>query len=136
MPSTNKSGARLDRAHGDLRRERRFDQAQADPVALQSGEGELVSQKFAIIGFSVDALTTEVFRQQLTEDVKNFAETPVEPKIWDWFLERIHYVQGDFQDSAAFERLKQQLDQVDHDHGTEGNRLYYLAVALDSLGRS
>ncbi len=104
------------------------------PSLCNLAKANLLSQKFALVGFAVDALTTEVFRQQLTEDVKNFAETPVEPKIWDWFLERIYYIQGDFQDSAAFERLKQQLDQVDHEHGTEGNRLYYLAVAPRFFG--
>ncbi len=104
------------------------------PSLYNLAVANLLCQKFAIVGFAVDAMTTEVFRQQLTEDMKNFAETPIEPKLWDWFLERIYYIQGDFQDAGAFERLKQQLDHVDHEHGTEGNRLHYLAVAPRFFG--
>ena len=104
------------------------------PSLCNLAKANLLPQEFAIVGFAVDALTTETFKTQLTEDLKNFADPPVEPKIWDWFLQRIYYIQGDFQDAAAFERLKQQLDQADHEHGAKGNCLYYLAVAPRFFG--
>ena len=42
---------------------------------------------FAVIGFARKELTTEQFRQQLTEDLKKFATSSVEPEIWNWFLQ-------------------------------------------------
>jgi glucose-6-phosphate 1-dehydrogenase len=99
------------------------------PALCNLAKDRLVSQQFAVIGFSNDSLTTEAFRAQLSKDIKEFATEPVDTKLWDWFLERIYYVQGDFQDSAAYARLKAQVEAVEKTHATQGNRLFYLAVA-------
>jgi len=40
-----------------------------------------------------------------------------------------YYVQGDFGDSAAYQRLKDQIIAVEKNHSTQGNRFHYLAVA-------
>ena len=99
------------------------------PALCNLAQGKLLSSQFAIIGFSYDSITTEAFRTQLSKDIKEFAPEPVDPKLWDWFLERIYYVQGDFQDSAAYERLKAQIAAAEKAHSTQGNRFYYLAVS-------
>src|SRR5258706_1449163 len=101
---------------------------------LTPGLGKLVqdgllSPQFGVIGFSYYAMTTEAFRGQLSKDVKEFAPEPIDPKLWDWFLERTYYVAGDFQDSAAYEKLKVQIAAVEKTHSTEGNRFFYLAVS-------
>jgi glucose-6-phosphate 1-dehydrogenase len=99
------------------------------PALCNLAQGKLLSSRFAIIGFSFDSITTEAFRAQLTKDIKEFATERVDPKLWDWFLERIYYVQGDFQDPAAYEKLKAQIASAEKTHSTQGNRFFYLAVA-------
>jgi glucose-6-phosphate 1-dehydrogenase len=99
------------------------------PALCNLAKSHLLSTKFAVIGFSYDSMTTEAFRAQLTKDIKEFAPEPVDSKLWDWFLERIYYVQGDFQDSAAYEKLKVQIAAAEKTHSTEGNRFFYLAVS-------
>jgi glucose-6-phosphate 1-dehydrogenase len=90
---------------------------------------QLLSPQFAVIGFSYDSMTTEAFRAQLSKDIKEFAPEAVNGKQWEWFLERIYYVQGDFQDPAAYEKLRGQIQVAEKAHSTEGNRFFYLAVA-------
>src|ERR1700747_2735506 len=99
------------------------------PALCNLAKSHLISPQFAIIGFSYDSITTEAFRTQLTKDVKEFATEPVDSKLWDWFLERIYYVQGDFQDSADYEKLKIHIAAVEKAHSTQGNRFFYLAVS-------
>ena len=99
------------------------------PALYNLAAVNLLPRQFAIVGFAYQEGTTESFRDQLTQDMKALATNPVDPRVWDWFLERIHYVQGDFQDAAAYQRLALQLAEVEKDHGTHGNRLHYLAVA-------
>src|SRR5215831_12256889 len=99
------------------------------PALCNLAQGKLLSSQFAIIGFSYDSLTTEAFRAQLSKDIKEFASERVDGKLWNWLLERIYYVQGDFQDAAAYERLKQQIAAAEKAHSTQGNRFYYLAVS-------
>jgi glucose-6-phosphate 1-dehydrogenase len=89
----------------------------------------LLSQQFAIIGFSFDTMTTEAFRTKLTEEMKEFAPETFGNDLWKWLVERIYYIQGDFNDPAAYQRLKDQIAEVEKNHNTQGNRFHYLAVA-------
>ena len=99
------------------------------PALYNLAKDRLLSPQFALIGFSYDSLTTEAFREQLSKDIKEFEPEPVDAKLWDWFLERIYYVQGDFQDSAAYEKLRTQIAVAEKTHSTQGNRFFYLAVS-------
>jgi len=99
------------------------------PALCNLAKDKLLSPQFAVIGFSYDSMTTEAFRAQLTKDIKEFAPEPVDSQLWNWFLERTYYVQGDFQDSAAYGRLQAQIAVVEKTHSTQGNRFFYLAVS-------
>jgi glucose-6-phosphate 1-dehydrogenase len=99
------------------------------PALYNLATAQLLPPQFAIVGYAYDRHTDESFRDQLTRDMEEFATAPVDARRWHWFVERIHYVQGEFQDPAGFQRLAAKLVEVDADHGTRGNRLFYLAVA-------
>jgi glucose-6-phosphate 1-dehydrogenase len=99
------------------------------PALYNLAKDRLLSPQFAVIGFSFDSLTTEAFRSQLTKDIKEFSSEPVDSHLWDWFLERIYYVQGDFQDPAAYEKLRAQIASAEKTHSAEGNCFFYMAVS-------
>lgn len=99
------------------------------PALYNLATAGLLPKQFAIVAYAFSPDDEDSFKDELTNGIKEFAMRPIEPRIWDWFLERIHYVQGDFQDAAAFERLAAKLAEVDERHGTQGNRLFYLATA-------
>jgi glucose-6-phosphate 1-dehydrogenase len=111
------------------------------PALCNLAKSKLLPRQFALVGFSSAALTTDGFRRQLSADIGSFAGEPIAPEIWAWLLERIHYVQGDFEDAAAYGALKTKLEEIDLEQGTQGNRIFYLAVAprffsviVDKLG--
>jgi len=89
----------------------------------------VLSRQFAIIGFSFEQMTTDAFREKLSTEMKEFAPESLNEELWKWFLERIYYVHGDFNDSSAYQRLKDQVAAVEKEHNTQGNRFHYLAVA-------
>lgn len=93
-----------------------------------AGEG-LLSQQFAIVGFAFDQMNTDSFRELLTKEINEFSAEPVDQELWRWLLERIYYVQGNFADDAAYQRLKNQVTQAETKHNTQGNRFLYLAIA-------
>jgi len=98
--------------------------------ALCNLAGEnLLSKQFAMIGFSADDYTTESFRKMLGEEIPKFTSQPLDLKLWDWFVERLYYVKGDFQDPEAYKRLQQQIEETEKQHQTLGNRFFYFAVA-------
>jgi glucose-6-phosphate 1-dehydrogenase len=99
------------------------------PALYNLAKAKFLSRDFAVIGFARKELTTEQFRQQLTEDVKKFATSSVEPEVWDWFLQRIYYLSGDLKNPKTYEKLKDLLSQVSKTHNARGNYFYYLSVA-------
>jgi|HubBroStandDraft_1064217.scaffolds.fasta_scaffold16954_2 glucose-6-phosphate 1-dehydrogenase len=100
------------------------------PALINLKQEGLLSEQFAIVGFSFDQMNTDSFRAMLNEEITKFEEHPVDPKLWQWFLDRIYYVQGDFKDPGAYQRLKQQIEEADKKHGTQGNLFHYLAVSF------
>jgi len=99
------------------------------PALCNLAQENLLPTQFAIVGFAVNDFNTESFRKTLAQEIPKFVTSPLDSKLLDWMIERIYYVQGDFQDAKAFERLEQQIADADQKHGTQGNRLFYLAVA-------
>ena len=99
------------------------------PALANLAQEGLLSRQFAIIGFSFDQMTTDAFREKLSAEMKEFAPESLNDELWKWFLERIYYVHGDFNDSSAYQRLKDQVAAVEKEHNTQANRFHYLAVA-------
>jgi glucose-6-phosphate 1-dehydrogenase len=82
-----------------------------------------------IVGFARPDYTDEAFRQEIKESCNQFARTrPVDEAVWENFAKGLLYVQGDFAEPEAYNRLKQRLAECDRTRGTGGRRIYYLAV--------
>src|SRR6202171_1704897 len=99
------------------------------PALCNLAADNLLSKQFAIIGFATNDYTTETFRKTLAEEIPKYSSTKIDSAIWAWFAERIYYVKGDFQDPEAYKRLEQQIEEAGKQHGTQGNKFFYLAVA-------
>jgi glucose-6-phosphate 1-dehydrogenase len=88
----------------------------------------IMPEKFSVIGVARRELPDEKFRDQLGNDLAELGTQPVDPKLWDKFRERIAYCQGNFDDPATYERLKDKLAESEKRLGTGGNVLFYLSV--------
>ena len=75
------------------------------PSIYNLARGKLLPEQFAIVGVSIEPFSTEEFRKQMTEDIKQFAEEGVEPSSWDWFVKRLYYISGDFKDPQFYAKL-------------------------------
>ena len=89
----------------------------------------LISDNFAVIGFSRSEMSHEVFREKQKVDLQQFATSKLDPKLADWMLERLYYSSGNFDDPAAYQKLAALLKQIDGEMHTGGNYFFYLATA-------
>ena len=64
------------------------------------------------------------------------ATCPVPSEMWDWFVKRIYYVRGDFQDPKAYQRLQETTAQAAKEHAVPANYFYYLAVEPRFFGEA
>jgi glucose-6-phosphate 1-dehydrogenase len=139
-PDTNplREGLRLERvpdphvmvlfgATGDLSHRKVF------PALAQLWRTNLLPQDWMLVAVGRRDYSDETFRAEIGRSLAQFDRVQLEPEVARQFLERIVYYQGDFADETTFDQLSDRLDELDRDHGTSGNRLYYLATKASSF---
>ena len=104
------------------------------PSLYNLRSSKLLPERFALIGVTAAKFSDEEFREKLTRNIHEFASSPVEKGLWDWFVPRIYYHAGDFRDPNLYEQLKDKLAAVDKERGTSGSYLFYLATAPQFFG--
>ena len=104
------------------------------PALYNLAKAHLLSREFAVVGIARTPMSTDDFRKKISEDIKQFAGTQVDPDLWEWFVRRMHYLPGDFRDKKIYQQLKDTLQKVDKDHSTHGNYFFYLATAPEFFG--
>ena len=104
-------------------------------------DGEL-PEKFSILGFSMESLDDEKYRAFARSGIEQFSRRPIDEDHWAKFAPLLHFNSGSFTDAADYENLRKRLEDLDNQHGTGGNRVYYFAIppafidtCYQSLGR-
>jgi glucose-6-phosphate 1-dehydrogenase len=115
-------------ATGDLAHRKVF------PALYQLWRTNLLPHEFMIMAIGRRPYTDDTFRAEIRKSLDKFSRVlPIDEQVWDEFARRLVYDQADFNDSAAYTRLSERLDECDEDLGTRGNRLYYLATHASSF---
>ncbi len=115
-------------ASGDLTRRKLM------PALYELSVHRSLPARFALVGFSRKVPSSEEFRRVTRGALEEFARSrPLEAAQWNDFEARVEHVQGDYGESAAFDRLKKRLEELDQRLGTKGNRLYYLATPANAV---
>ena len=96
------------------------------PSLFNLVRAKLLPDNFAVMGVSVDDLTVDAFRSQVSE----FLPTgDGNADHQEWLRQRLFYERGDFGDPNTFATLRERLAAVDAERHTGGNYLFYLATA-------
>jgi glucose-6-phosphate 1-dehydrogenase len=99
------------------------------PAVFDLFQAGLLSKHFCVLGFSRSQLTDDDFRRTAREGLDSFAAGTIESdRYWDEFKSSLHYMSGQFDEPASYQRLRERLQKIDDGHGTQGNRLFYLAT--------
>jgi len=107
------------------------------PAIYNLARTGLLADNFALIGLGRTDQSDDAFRQSLTDAIKRFVASgdhggspnPLDEKAWNSIASRSHYMSGDLNDAGTYQNLSKKLDQVGAANGTQGNALFYLAVA-------
>jgi glucose-6-phosphate 1-dehydrogenase len=88
----------------------------------------LLPEGFAIVGYARSEMTDDEFQKVALDSVRRFGKAEPADQDWDGFRARLSYVPGEFQNELAMEHLRDHLDQLDRDLGTNGGRFFYCAT--------
>ena len=98
------------------------------PALFQLARGGNLPSECAIVGFARRDWTDDDLRAEY-EKSQSKGGGPDFREVWAQFANRIFFSKGTFDDPASYQKLKESLDRVDKTLGTQGNRVFYLAVA-------
>jgi glucose-6-phosphate 1-dehydrogenase len=110
-------------ATGDLTKRKLF------PALYNLARDKFLPANFAIIGVGRQEMASEEFRDQMHDNLKEFAGANSDGELLDWFCSRTFYTGGDFDDDKKlFKDLKELLAEVCAKHDIPENFFYYMAI--------
>lgn len=107
---------------GDLSRKKLM------PAVYDLANRGLLPPGFALVGFARREWENQDFAQVVHDSVREYARTPFREEVWQQLSEGIRFVQGEFDDDDAFDRLKATIEELDTKRGTNGNHAFYLSI--------
>ncbi|WP_224364951.1 glucose-6-phosphate dehydrogenase [Hyalangium versicolor] len=115
-------------ATGDLAQRKLF------PALFELARAGLLPEQFALVAFSRSSHDDTAFRAQVKEGLQKFARTqPLDEATWERFSSRLECIAGNYDDPAAFAKLRERLEAAEKRFGTQGNQLYYLATPASTF---
>jgi glucose-6-phosphate 1-dehydrogenase len=112
---------------GDLARKKLM------PAVYDLANRGLLPPGFALVGFARRDWVDQDFAKVVHDAVAQYARTPFDEDVWKQLAEGIRFVQGEFDDDAAFLDLKKTLAELDKTRGTMGNHAFYLSIPPKSF---
>src|SRR5688572_12402845 len=110
-------------ATGDLTKRKLF------PALYNLAREKFLPQNFAVVGVGRQEMTSEEFRNQMHENLKQLAGGDADGDLLEWFCNRTFYTGGDFDDDKRlFKDLKEMLAEVSAKHDIPANFLFYMAI--------
>ncbi|MDM5154940.1 glucose-6-phosphate dehydrogenase [Bacillus sp. DX1.1] len=90
-----------------------------------------ISEDFAVVGVARRPLSNDEFRENVKTSIRDFHK---EDMSHDTFASHFYYHPFDVTNISSYQELKNLLTTLDGSYHTEGNRMFYLAMAPDFFG--
>src|SRR6195256_5699337 len=102
------------------------------PALFNLVKANLLPEDFAVLGVSVDDLTLEQFRTQVTGFLPA-GDRGTEAS--EWFTQRLYYQRGEFADPNTYSTVVARLSALDQELHSAGNYMFYLATSPKFFGQ-
>jgi glucose-6-phosphate 1-dehydrogenase len=89
---------------------------------------DLLPDRFCVVGVARKGMSNDALRDGLMKGLREFATRPVDDKVARRLLECVTSIEVDAKDPASFDRMREQLESLEANRSTGGNRLFYLAT--------
>lgn len=90
---------------------------------------DCMSEKFAVVAIGRRDISEEDYKNSVHESIVKHSRNPVDSEVWVRLYKMIRYYKFDFTQQDGYEDLNEYLCRIDTEAGTEGNRVFYLAVS-------
>src|SRR5690625_1414475 len=112
-------------ATGDLARRKLF------PSIYRLYKNGKITEDFAVVGLARRPWTNEILRENVKTSIKDDLN---KNENVEEFLSHFYYRSFDVTDTSNYEKLRGLLSNLEEKYHTEGNRIFYLAMAPEFFG--
>ncbi len=98
------------------------------PALYNLAASNLLPDNFCVVGVARHAMSNDELRDSLMKGLQQFATRKVDEAIAKRLLECVTCIAADPKDPSSFDKLSEQLDMLEKERKTKGNRLFYLAT--------
>jgi glucose-6-phosphate 1-dehydrogenase len=103
------------------------------PALYNLAATDLLPDRFCVVGVTRKDMSNDDLRKSLLQGLREFATRPVDDAIAERLLECVTSIAADPKDPASFDRMREQLERLEANRSTGGNRLFYLATPPDAF---
>ena len=98
------------------------------PALYNLAATHLLPDNFCVVGVARSAMSNDDLRDSLMKGLHQFATRKVDDEIARRLLSCVTCLVADPEQPASFDRFREQLEKLEAERKTSGNRLFYLAV--------
>ncbi|MCH4250378.1 MAG: glucose-6-phosphate dehydrogenase [Microbacteriaceae bacterium] len=98
------------------------------PAVYDLANRGLLSPGFGLVGFGRREWSRDDFIAFVEKSVRAHARTPFRPEVFAQLARGLRFVTGTFDDPAAYDRIRETLDELRRTQGTLGNTAFYLSI--------
>ena len=98
------------------------------PAVYNLGHDNLLPPDFFLLGFGRTPTTDEEFRGHAGAAIREFSRRPMSPDVWGQIAQRTFYLDGGYDERAAFDRLQARLQSLEQQAGRELQSLFYVST--------
>jgi glucose-6-phosphate 1-dehydrogenase len=106
------------------------------PALYALAYNRLLPEQVAIVGTARTPLSDDAWRSAMRDAVQRHARVEFRSDVWDALAAGMRYVTTEFADESGEDRLAKTLSELDETRGTQGNRVFYLAIPPSAMERT
>jgi len=98
------------------------------PALYNLAAGNLLPENFCVIGIARKGMSSADLADSLMKGLRQFATRKIDDALAKQLLACVTCIEADPKDPSSFDAMREQLDKIEAERKTGGNRLFYLAT--------
>jgi glucose-6-phosphate 1-dehydrogenase len=98
------------------------------PALYNLAAGNLLPENFCLVGVARKGMSSAQLTESLTKGLRQYATRKIDDAVAKQLFSCVTCIEADNKDPASFDAMREQLEKIEAERKTGGNRLFYLAT--------
>jgi glucose-6-phosphate 1-dehydrogenase len=98
------------------------------PALYNLAAGQLLPENFCLVGVARKGMSSAQLTESLMKGLRQYATRKIDDAVAKQLFSCVTCIEADNKDPASFDAMREQLEKIEAERKTGGNRLFYLAT--------